>query len=42
MQMQAFYDVNRPAAPEAPAYLAFAVIPRDICVAEAPTPPSAQ
>ncbi|RZJ04057.1 MAG: hypothetical protein EON89_09320 [Brevundimonas sp.] len=42
MQMQAFYDVNRPAAPEAPSYLAFAVIPRDICVAEAPVSPSAQ
>ena len=42
MQMQAFYDINRPAAPEAPAYLAFAVIPRDICVAETPATPSPQ
>ena len=42
LQMQAFYDVNRPAAPEAPAYLAFAVIPRDICVAETPATPSPQ
>lgn len=41
MQMQAFYDVSRPAAPEAPGYLAFAVIPRDICVAEGPAGPEA-
>ena len=42
LQMQAFYDTNRPAAPEAPAYLAFALIPGNICAAETPATPSAQ
>lgn len=39
MQMVAFYDTTRPAAPEAPGYIGFATIPGDICAAEpAPDP----
>lgn len=34
MQMIAFYDESRPAAPAAPGYLGFATIPGDVCVAQ--------
>lgn len=40
MQVQAFYDPNRPAAPEAPGYIAMATIPGDVCAA-APAAPAA-
>ena len=42
MQMQAFYDTNRPAGPEVPGYIAMATIPGDICAAApaAPAPPA--
>jgi hypothetical protein len=36
MQMQAFYDISRPAAPTSLGYLGFATIPGNICAA-APT-----
>ncbi len=44
MQVQAFYDPNRPAAPEAPGYLAMATIPGDVCAAApaAPVTPPVQ
>ena len=46
MQFQAFYDTNRPAAPDAPGYLAMATIPGDVCAAapaapETPAEPAA-
>ncbi|MBX9614261.1 MAG: hypothetical protein K2X25_01580 [Caulobacteraceae bacterium] len=37
MQLQAFYDTNRPASPEAPGYIGMATIPGDVCAAPAPT-----
>ncbi|WP_396594269.1 hypothetical protein [Brevundimonas sp. R86498] len=36
MQLQAFYDTNRPAGPEAPGYIGMATIPGDVCAAAAP------
>ncbi len=33
MQLQAFYDPNRPAGPEVPGYIAMATIPGDVCAA---------
>jgi hypothetical protein len=33
LQVQAFYDPNRPAGPEVPGYLAMATIPGDVCAA---------
>lgn len=33
MQFQAFYNPNRPTAPDAPGYLAMATIPGDVCAA---------
>jgi hypothetical protein len=33
LQLLAFYDESRPAAPEAPGYLAMAPIPGDVCAA---------
>ena len=46
MQFQAFYNPNRPAAPDAPGYLAMATIPGDVCAAapaapETPAEPAA-
>lgn len=35
MQIQAFYDLSRPAAPEAPGYIGMATIPGDVCAAPA-------
>ena len=40
MQVQAFYDPNRPAGPEVPGYLAMATIPGDVCAAAPATPPA--
>ena len=40
MQIQAFYDPNRPAGPEVPGYIAMATIPGDVCAA-APAAPAA-
>ena len=34
MQMIAFYDESKPAAPAAPGYLGFATIPGDVCAAQ--------
>ena len=39
-QVLAFAAENAVAAPEAPAYIAFAAIPGDICVAQAPAVPA--
>lgn len=39
MQLQAFYDPNRPAAPEVPGYIGMATIPGDVCAA-APAAPA--
>jgi len=41
MQIQAFYDPNRPAGPEVPGYIGMATIPGDVCAAQAApaTPP---
>lgn len=39
MQLQAFYDVNRPAVAEAPGFIGMATIPGDICAGQ--TPPAA-
>jgi len=36
MQMQAFYDTSRPAAPDSTGYLGFGVIPGDECAAVQP------
>jgi hypothetical protein len=33
LQMVAFYDTTRPAAPEAPGYIGFATVPGDVCAA---------
>ena len=41
-QMLAFADDNREPAPAAPAWLAFAVIPGDVCAAQPETPARAQ
>jgi hypothetical protein len=41
-QMLAFADENRPAAPAAPGYFAFATIPGDICAARPQAPAAAQ
>ena len=41
MQLQAFYDTNRPAAPEAPGYIGMATIPGDVCAAAAAAAPAA-
>jgi hypothetical protein len=42
MQMQAFYDTSRPAAPTSLGYLGFATIPGDVCAAHpAPAPAAA-
>ncbi|WP_428150740.1 hypothetical protein [Brevundimonas sp.] len=38
MQLQAFYDISRPAAPEAPGYIAMATIPGDVCAAAQAAP----
>jgi len=38
LQMLAFYDESRPAAPEAPGYIAMATIPGDVCTAALETP----
>ena len=40
MQIQAFYDPNRPAGPEVPGYIGMATIPGDVCAA-APAAPAA-
>jgi hypothetical protein len=40
MQIQAYYDPNRPAGPEVPGYIAMATIPGDVCAA-APAAPAA-
>lgn len=44
MQIQAFYDTNRAAAPEAPGYIGMATIPGDVCAAAqaAPAPATPQ
>jgi hypothetical protein len=38
MQLQAFYDPNRPAGPDVPGYIAMATIPGDVCAAAAAAP----
>lgn len=38
MQIQAFYDPNRPAGPAVPGYIAMATIPGDVCAAAAAAP----
>ena len=38
MQLQAFYDPNRPAGPEVPGYIAMATVPGDVCAAAAAAP----
>ncbi|MNS68188.1 hypothetical protein D3C72_1014620 [compost metagenome] len=40
MQMIAFYDEARPAAPAAPGYLGFATIPGDVCAGQPAVPAS--
>jgi hypothetical protein len=40
MQLQAFYDPNRPAGPEVAGYIGMATIPGDVCAA-APAAPAA-
>jgi hypothetical protein len=44
MQVQAFYDPNRPTGPEVPGYIAMATIPGNVCREEtaAPVSPPAQ
>ena len=34
MQLQAFYDVSRPAVPEAPGFIGMATIPGDVCAGQ--------
>ena len=41
-QLLAFADENRPIAPGAPGYFAFATIPGDVCAARPETPAAAQ
>ena len=38
MQLQAFYDPNRPAGPEVPGYIGMATIPGDVCAAAQAAP----
>lgn len=38
LQMVAFYDTTKPAAPEAPGYLGFATVPGDVCAAQQAAP----
>lgn len=38
LQMVAFYDTTKPAAPEAPGYLGFATVPGDVCAAQLAAP----
>lgn len=40
MQLQAFYDTNRPAGPEVPGYIGMATVPGDICAAASAGPAS--
>ena len=40
IQVQAFYDVNRPAGPEVDGYIAMATIPGNVCRADAAVPAS--
>ena len=41
LQLLAFYDESRPAAPEAPGYIAMATIPGDVCAAVTQAAPAA-
>ena len=41
MQIQAFYDPNRPAGPEVPGYIGMATIPGDVCAAAPAATPAA-
>ncbi len=40
IQVQAFYDTNRPAGPEVDGYIAMATIPGNVCAAEPAAPVS--
>lgn len=42
MQLQAFYNTNRPASPDAPGYVAMATIPGNPCAAAPAAPATAQ
>jgi len=42
LQMQAFYDTSRPAAPTSLGYLGFATIPGNVCAAAPAAAPAAQ